>query len=56
MVEPLVDAVVNRAVGEETGETTTARLEQTFGSLDVEIGVLLTGEARLRQILGGGVW
>ena len=53
MVEALVDAIVDGSVGEQAGETTAARVEETLRALDVEIGVLLAGEARRRQVLGG---
>ena len=54
MVEALIDAVVDRAIGEEACEATSAGVEQTLLALDVEVGLLLTGEARRRQVLGGG--
>ena len=53
MVEALVDPVMNGAIGEQAGETTAARVEQTLFALDVEIRILLAGEARRRQVLGG---
>ena len=53
MVEALVDSVVDGAIGEKTCETTAARVEQTLVTLDVEVRILLAGEARRREILGG---
>ena len=53
VVEALIDAVMDGAVGEQAGEASAARVEQTLGALDVEIGLLLSGEARRRQVLGG---
>ncbi len=44
---------MNGAIGEQAGETTAARVEQTLFALDVEIGILLAGKARRRQVLGG---
>ena len=52
MVEALVDAVVDGAVGEQARETTLARVEQALGALDVEERVLLPGEAGRRKVLG----
>ena len=54
MVEALVDSVVDGAIGEQAGETTAARVEQALVALDVEVRILLPGEARGRQVLGGG--
>ena len=53
VVEALVDSVVDRAIGEKTCETTAARVEQALVTLDVEVRILLAGEARRGQILGG---
>ena len=53
VVEALVDSVMNGAIGEQAGETTSARVEQTLFAVDVEIRILLAGEARRRQVLGG---
>src|ERR1700722_17575734 len=44
---------MNGAIGEQAGETTPARVEQTLFAFDVEIRILLAGEARRRQVLGG---
>ena len=44
---------MNGAIGEQAGETTAARVEQTLFAFDVEIRILLAGEARRRQVLGG---
>ena len=51
MVEALVDSVVNGAIGEEAGEATAARVEQALLALDVEVRILLAGEARRGQVL-----
>ena len=53
VVEALVDSVVNRAIGEQAGKATAAGVEQALFALDVEIRILLAGEARRRQVLGG---
>ena len=54
MVEAVVDAVDDGAVGEERGEAAPARASSSAASpADVQEALLLAGEARLRQILGG---
>jgi hypothetical protein len=54
VIEALVDAVGDRAVGEERGKRTAAVLQQRGVALHVQIGLLLAGEARIRQILRRG--
>ena len=54
MIEALVDAIGDGAVGEERGEAAPACLEQRVAALHVEIGLLLAGEARVGQVFGGG--
>ena len=53
VIESVVDAIDDAAVGEQRGEALTAGLEQVVGAGDVEVGLVLAGEARGRQILGG---
>ena len=53
MIEAVVDAIDDRPVGEERGEALAAGLEDVVVAADVEIALVLTGEARRRQILGG---
>ena len=54
VIEALVDPVVDRAVGEQAGEAAPAGVEQALLAPDVQVGLLLAGEARGRKILGGG--
>ena len=54
MIETVVDAIDDRAIGEEGGEALPARLEHIVGAADVEIALVLAGEAGRRQVLGGG--
>ena len=54
MIEAVVDAVDDAAVGEQRGEATAARLEQVVRAADVQVALVLAGEAGGRQILGGG--
>ena len=53
MVESVVDAIDDRAVGEERGEALAAGLDNVIVAADVEIALVLAGEARRRQILRG---
>ena len=52
VVESLVNAVVDGTVGEEAREAAPAGVEEALVPVDVEVGVLLAGEARRRQVLG----
>ena len=54
VVEALVDAVGDGAVGEQRGEAAPDRVEQHGLAADVQEGLVLAGEAGGRQILGGG--
>ena len=54
MVEAVVDAIDDRAVGEDRGEAAPAGLEQIVFAAHVEKALVLPGEARRRQILRGG--
>ena len=54
VVEALGLPVADGAVGEERGETAAAGVEQGRVAPDIEEGLLLAGEACLRQVLGGG--
>ena len=50
--KPFVVAVADRPVGEQRGEAAPAGIEQRRLAADVEEGLLLAGEARVRQVLG----
>jgi len=39
MLEALIDAIVNGAVGKQTGEATFAGIEQLFVGLNIKVGV-----------------
>jgi hypothetical protein len=54
VVEPPLLPVDDRAVGEQRGEAPLDRVEQHRFAADVEVGLLLAGEARLREVLRGG--
>ena len=53
VIEAVVDAIDDGAVGEQRGKAAPAGLEQVLLATDVQIALVLTGEARGRQILGG---
>ena len=53
MVEAVVDAIDDGAVGEQRGEAAPAGLEHVVGAADVQKAFMLTGEAGGRQVLGG---
>ncbi len=50
VVEAVVDAVLHRAIGEQTGEAAATGLDECGLAADVEETLVLTREARLRQI------
>ena len=52
--EPLVDAVGDRAVAEQRAVDLVHRPQDRVHAPDVEQGILLPRERRLREILGGG--
>jgi len=54
MVEAIVDAVMDGAIGEQGGEAALAGVEQVLFAANVEVGILLAGEAGRGQILGRG--
>ncbi len=54
VVEALVAAVADRAVGEQRGLTAPHGIDQHLLAAHVEVGVVLAGEAGGRQVLGGG--
>ena len=54
VIEILIGAVVNRAVGEQAREAALAGFEQRRLLAHIQVGLLLAGEACGRQILGGG--
>ncbi len=51
MIEPVVDAIGDRPVGEQRGEAAPARADQGVGPAHPEERLLLSGEARLGQVL-----
>ena len=53
MIEAVVDAIGDRAVGEDRGEAAAAGLEQCIRAAHVEKAFVLAGEARRRQVLRG---
>jgi hypothetical protein len=50
MVEAIIDAVANRAIGEQVGETMTHRVERVGFAAHIEVAFMLPGEAGARQI------
>ena len=54
MIEAVVDAVGNRAIREQRGEAAPARIHEIARPANIEVAVVLPGEARIRQIFGGG--
>ena len=54
MVEAFVSAIRDRAVSKERGKAASAGMEQRVAALHIEIGLLLAGEARVRQVLRRG--
>ena len=54
MVEPLGLPITDGPVGEERGVTASARVEQSAFSPDIEIGLLLSGEAGVGKVFSRG--
>ena len=54
MVEPIIGAIRNCAVRENGGKAAPTGVEQVFHAVNIEETFVLAGEARRRQILGGG--
>ena len=54
MVEAIVVAIDDGAIGEHRREAAAARLEELVRAADVQVALVLAGETRRRQILGGG--
>ena len=54
VVKAVVDPVVDRPIHEQAGKAAPHGVEQLRFTGDVQIGLVLAGEARRRQILGGG--
>ena len=54
VIEAHVGAIGDGAGGEERGEASLDRVQQSCFAADVEIGVLLAGEGGAGKILGGG--
>jgi hypothetical protein len=53
MIEPLVDAIRDRAVGEQRREGAPACVDEGRVALDIEEGLLLAGKAGVWQVFGG---
>jgi hypothetical protein len=53
VIEAVVDAIGDRAVGEDRGEAAAASVEQCIRTAHVEKTFMLPGEARRRQVLSG---
>ena len=53
MIEAVVDAVLHGAIGEQTRKAAPARIDQRGLAADVEETLVLTREARLRQVFRG---
>ena len=53
VIEAVLDAVDDGAIGEDRGEAAPARGEQRGLAPDPQIALVLAGEARLRQVLRG---
>jgi hypothetical protein len=54
VVEAVVDAINNGAVGEQRGKALPASLEHVVRAADIQIALMLAGEAGGWQVLGGG--
>ncbi len=52
VIESMLDSVDDRAIGEERGETASAGRDEGVGASHAEVRLLLSGEARLGEILG----
>lgn len=53
MIETLIDAVADSAVGEQRGIAALNRIEQLSSRVEFEECVVLAGERGGRQVLGG---
>jgi hypothetical protein len=53
VVEPVLDPVDDGPVGEERREAAPTRGHDRVGAPHPEVGLLLPGEARIRQVLSG---
>ena len=53
VIEAVVDAVGNRAIGENGGKAAPAGFEQVLRAAHIEEAFMLAGKARGRQIFGG---
>ena len=54
MIEAVVDAVDDAAIGEQRGEAAAAGLEQIVVAADVKVALMLAGEAGGGQVFRGG--
>ena len=54
VVKALIGAIRDGAIGEQRGKAALAGVEQRGMALDIQVGLLLPGKARVWQILGGG--
>ncbi|MEY9522475.1 hypothetical protein ABIF70_003616 [Bradyrhizobium japonicum] len=53
MIEAVVDAIGNRAIGENGGKAAPASFEQVFGPAHIKKAFVLACKTRRRQVLGG---
>ena len=53
MIKAVIDTIDDGAVGEQRGEAAAAGLDEGFVTANVEVALVLPGETRLGQILGG---
>ena len=54
VVKPRIGAIRDGAIREQRGKAALAGVEQGRMALDIQVGFLLPGKARVGQILGGG--
>ena len=52
MIEALVDAVVDGAVGEQAREAAPAGVEKVLVALDVEVGLVRARKAHVGKVFG----
>lgn len=54
MIDILSNAIGDRSIGEQRGPATSYPCQHGVDTMHVEVGVLLAGERRVRQVLVGG--
>ena len=54
VIDPIGIAVADGTIGPQRGPAAPDRIEERYRTDHVEVGVLLAGEARVRQVLSGG--